>query len=60
MKLILSFQLITSQVSRQGHIAVMLQFFETVIRYDKFFVCEPQHIPEVLVSFLCVFFFIPD
>ncbi|KAK3738804.1 hypothetical protein RRG08_035683 [Elysia crispata] len=44
--------LITSQVSRQGHIAVMLQFFETVIRYDKFFVCEPQHIPEVLTAFL--------
>lgn len=44
--------LITSQVSRQGHISVLLQFFETVIRYDKFFVCEPQHIPEVLTAFL--------
>ncbi|RUS73434.1 hypothetical protein EGW08_018809 [Elysia chlorotica] len=44
--------LITSQVSRQGHIAVLLQFFETVIRYDKFFVCEPEHIPEVLTAFL--------
>ncbi|XP_059146732.1 exportin-T-like isoform X2 [Physella acuta] len=44
--------LITSQVSRQGHIAVLLQFFETVVRYDRFFVCEPQHIPDVLMAFL--------
>ncbi|CAL1531674.1 unnamed protein product [Lymnaea stagnalis] len=44
--------LITSQVSRQGHFAVLLQFFETVVRYDRFFVCEPQHIPEVLMAFL--------
>ncbi|GFO01906.1 exportin-t-like [Plakobranchus ocellatus] len=44
--------LITSQVSRHRHISVLLQFFETVIRYDKFFVCEPQHIPEVLMAFL--------
>ncbi|CAG5117342.1 unnamed protein product, partial [Candidula unifasciata] len=44
--------LITSQVSRQGHISVLQQFFETVVRYDRFFVCEPQHIPEVLEAFL--------
>uniref|UniRef100_A0A0B6ZHY5 Exportin-T n=1 Tax=Arion vulgaris TaxID=1028688 RepID=A0A0B6ZHY5_9EUPU len=44
--------LITSQVSRQGHISVLLQFFETVVRYDRFFVCEQQHIPDVLMAFL--------
>ncbi|XP_035825468.1 exportin-T isoform X2 [Aplysia californica] len=44
--------LITSQVSRHGHVAVLLQFFETVVRYDRFFACEPQHIPEVLMAFL--------
>ncbi|XP_013079973.2 exportin-T-like [Biomphalaria glabrata] len=44
--------LITSQVSRKGHIAVLLQFFETVVRYDRFFVCESQHIPPVLMAFL--------
>ena len=27
-----------------------LEFFETVVRYDKFFLVEPQHIPNVLVS----------
>lgn len=27
-----------------------LEFFETVVRYDKFFIVEPQHIPNVLVS----------
>ena len=29
---------------------VELDFFETVVRYDKFFTCEPQHIPDALVS----------
>lgn len=43
-------QLVTSRVSCHGHMIVMLQFFETVVRYDKFFNCEPQHIPDVLVS----------
>ncbi|BFZ08391.1 hypothetical protein BsWGS_11430 [Bradybaena similaris] len=46
--------LITSQVSRQGHTSVVQQFFETIVRYDRFFVCEPQHIPEVLMAFLDV------
>lgn len=46
------FQMITSQVSRQGHTAIALQFFETVVRYDRFFTAEPQHIPEVLVRML--------
>ncbi|KAH9494515.1 hypothetical protein Btru_042329 [Bulinus truncatus] len=44
--------LVTSQVSRKRHIAVLLQFFETVVRYDRFFVCETQHIPQVLMAFL--------
>ena len=43
-------QLITSRVSLHGHMMVELDFFETVVRYDKFFTCEPQHIPDVLVS----------
>ena len=34
---------------------VMLDFFETVVRYDKFFACEPQHIPDVLVSYIQTF-----
>ncbi|XP_050413849.2 exportin-T isoform X2 [Patella vulgata] len=44
--------LIKSRVSCQGHTSVLLQFFETVVRYDKFFQCEPEHIPEVLMAFL--------
>ncbi|KAJ8301279.1 hypothetical protein KUTeg_020266 [Tegillarca granosa] len=43
--------LVTSRVSCHGHMIVMLQFFETVVRYDKFFNCEPQHIPDVLMAF---------
>ena len=42
-------QLITSRVSCQGHMIVELQFFETVARYEKFFLAEPQLIPDVLV-----------
>ncbi|GFT78646.1 exportin-T [Nephila pilipes] len=44
--------LVTSGVSRQGHVAVVLQFFETVVRFEKFFNQEPQHIPEILAAFL--------
>ena len=29
---------------------VMMHFFETVVRYDRFFQFEPQHIPDVLVG----------
>ncbi|XP_069101295.1 exportin-T-like isoform X2 [Argopecten irradians] len=43
--------LVTSRVSCQGHTAVVLQFFETVVRYDKFFNCEPQHIPDIVMAF---------
>jgi len=37
-------------VSSYQHSSVALEFFETVVRYDKFFIVEPQHIPNVLVS----------
>lgn len=47
-------QLISSGVSEYQHTSVTLEFFETVVRYDKFFIVEPQHIPSVLVS-LCVY-----
>ncbi|CAN7989362.1 unnamed protein product, partial [Ixodes hexagonus] len=44
--------LISSGVSTYGHSAVTLQFFETVVRYEKFFNQEPQTIPDVLVAFM--------
>ncbi|XP_064605610.1 exportin-T-like isoform X2 [Liolophura sinensis] len=44
--------LVTSRVSCQGHMMVLLSYFETVVRYEKFFNVEPQHIPDVLMSFL--------
>lgn len=43
-------QLVSCSVSSYQHSSVSLEFFETVVRYDKFFVVEPQHIPSVLVS----------
>ena len=42
-------QLVTSGVSSHPHCAVSMQFFETVVRYDKFFNQEPQYIPDTLV-----------
>ncbi|RXN01688.1 Exportin-T [Acipenser ruthenus] len=44
--------LVTSGVSEYRHTSVVLEFFETVVRYDKFFIVEPQHIPHVLMAFL--------
>ncbi|KAI4901717.1 hypothetical protein NFI96_000204 [Prochilodus magdalenae] len=44
--------LISSGVSEYQHTSVTLEFFETVVRYDKFFIVEPQHIPNVLMAFL--------
>ncbi|XP_076862993.1 exportin-T [Brachyhypopomus gauderio] len=44
--------LISSRVSEYQHTSVTLEFFETVVRYDKFFIVEPQHIPSVLMAFL--------
>ena len=43
--------LMTSGVSMHGHVIVQLQFFEIVVRYDKFLQAEPQHIPDCLVSY---------
>lgn len=43
-------QLVSCGVSSYQHSSVSLEFFETVVRYDKFFIVEPQHIPIVLVS----------
>uniref|UniRef100_W5NIE0 Exportin-T n=1 Tax=Lepisosteus oculatus TaxID=7918 RepID=W5NIE0_LEPOC len=44
--------LVTCGVSEYQHTSVTLEFFETVVRYDKFFTVEPQHIPNVLMAFL--------
>ncbi|XP_063072875.1 exportin-T isoform X2 [Engraulis encrasicolus] len=44
--------LVNSGVSGYQHTSVTLEFFETVVRYDKFFLVEPQHIPNVLMAFL--------
>lgn len=44
--------LVSSGVSEYQHTSVTLEFFETVVRYDKFFIVEPQHIPNVLMAFL--------
>ncbi|KAL2102884.1 hypothetical protein ACEWY4_002052 [Coilia grayii] len=44
--------LVSSGVSEYQHTSVTLEFFETVVRYDKFFIVEPQHIPSVLMAFL--------
>lgn len=42
-------QLVSCNVSSYQHSSVSLEFFETVVRYDKFFIVEAQHIPTVLV-----------
>lgn len=44
--------LVSSGLSGYQHTSVSLEFFETVVRYDKFFLVEPQHIPNVLMTFL--------
>ncbi|XP_039198134.1 exportin-T isoform X2 [Crotalus tigris] len=44
--------LVTSGISTYQHTSVTLEFFETVVRYEKFFSLEPQHIPNVLIAFL--------
>lgn len=45
-------QLVSSGVSAYGHLAVTVQFFETVVRYEKFFSQESETIPDVLVAFM--------
>uniref|UniRef100_A0A673G471 Exportin-T n=1 Tax=Sinocyclocheilus rhinocerous TaxID=307959 RepID=A0A673G471_9TELE len=42
--------LVSCGVSEYQHSSVTLEFFETVVRYDKFFLVEPQHIP----NFVCL------
>ncbi|KAM4678621.1 exportin-T [Discoglossus pictus] len=44
--------LVTSGVSSYNHTSVSLEFFETVVRYEKFFTVEPVHIPNILMAFL--------
>jgi len=44
--------LVTCDVSHHPHPAVTLQYVETVVRYEKFFTTEPEHIPSVLTAFL--------
>lgn len=44
--------LVSSGVSGHSHWAVTLQVYETVVRYERFFNQEPQHIPDILVPFL--------
>lgn len=44
--------LVSCGVSGYQHTSVSLEFFETVLRYEKFFLVEPHHIPIVLVAFL--------
>ncbi|XP_032241987.2 exportin-T isoform X1 [Nematostella vectensis] len=44
--------IVSSRLSYYSHSAVSLMFFETVVRYDRFFTSQPQHIPTVLIAFL--------
>uniref|UniRef100_A0A671WN39 Exportin-T n=1 Tax=Sparus aurata TaxID=8175 RepID=A0A671WN39_SPAAU len=44
--------LVSCSVSSYQHSSVSLEFFETVVRYEKFFLVEPHHIPNVLMAFL--------
>ncbi|XP_064632186.1 exportin-T-like [Lineus longissimus] len=44
--------LMNSGVSHHPHSAVTLQFFETIVRYERFFLQEPQHLAEALIAFL--------
>ncbi|XP_029201596.2 exportin-T-like [Acropora millepora] len=44
--------LVASNVSYYRHSAVAQMFFETVVRYDRFFASQSHHIPAVLMAFL--------
>lgn len=44
--------MVSSGISCHKHSFVQLQFLETAVRYDKFFVVEPEYIPNVLMAFL--------
>ena len=43
-------QMMESQVSHCQHSAVRLQFFETAVRFDRFFTHHTHFIPELLAS----------
>ncbi|XP_065829069.1 exportin-T-like [Oscarella lobularis] len=43
---------ISSQVSYHSHYAVVELFFETVVRYEKYFNHDAEHLPLVLSAFL--------
>jgi len=44
--------LLLSRISWVDHIAVKLQYFETVTRYERYFYAQTQHIPKALEAFL--------
>ena len=44
--------LLSCGVSNYPHPAVTLCFFELVVRYEKFFLVEPQYVAPTLVAFL--------
>ncbi|CAL8134628.1 unnamed protein product [Orchesella dallaii] len=45
-------QVMNSDIYMYQHSAVVLQYFETIIRYEKFFVCHPEYIVKGLSAFL--------
>ncbi|ODM97182.1 Exportin-T [Orchesella cincta] len=45
-------QVMNSDMYMCQHSAVVLQYFETIIRYEKFFVCHPEYIVKGLSAFL--------
>ncbi|KAK3579421.1 hypothetical protein CHS0354_029730 [Potamilus streckersoni] len=44
--------MLKSGVNCHGHKIVQLQYFETLVRYDRFFACEPLYIPDTLRAFM--------
>jgi len=44
--------LVLNDLSSHSHSAVKLMYFETVVRYEKFFLIEPQHLEGVLAAFV--------
>lgn len=44
--------LLSCGVHNYPHAAVVLCFFELVVRYEKFFLVEPQFVAPTLVAFL--------
>ncbi|XP_059470895.1 exportin-T-like [Neocloeon triangulifer] len=44
--------LVLNDLSSHNHSAVKLMYFETIVRYEKFFLVEPMHLENVLASFV--------